>query len=115
MLISMNIFTWILQIGLAFWEISGGAYLISNYSLVANGSALTTFPSWFWMLYAVGEIVLAVGLLYPARRIASISAIILAIMSLAGLALFSTFAGFPGMLWGIIPAILLAFVAYRRF
>lgn len=34
--------------------------------------------------------------------------------SLLGCVLFAQYAGFPGMLWGVAPAILAVFVAYGR-
>jgi hypothetical protein len=39
----------------------------------------------------------------------------LAVLFLAGIGLYTKYAGFPGCLWGVIPAVLLAFVVYGRF
>ncbi len=47
-------------------------------------------------------------------RTTPVSAARLAVISLLGIALYVRYAEFPGMLWGAVPAILAAFVAYER-
>lgn len=116
----MDIFTWVLQILLALWEIVGGVFLADNYQLVLNASVRHALPGLFWVAFGVVQILLAFGLLVPgsrpdARFVAPVSAVFLALLSLAGIGLYGAYAGFPGMLWGIIPAALLAFIAYARF
>ncbi len=115
----MAIFTTILQVLLSLWLIIGGAYMMSNYAGLASTWALTTLPSIFWIMLALLQILaalvsLAATKIDSVRKYAPLSATILAIISLAGVVLYSAYAGFPGMLWALIPAGLLAFVAYRK-
>ena len=113
----MNILVWVLQILLALWNIIGGIFIVNNYEKVATESALNTLPKPVWIILGVLQILFALGLILPGanlRKPNSIAAACLAILSLLGIALYSQYAGFPGMLWGVIPAILAAFVAYKR-
>ncbi len=63
--------------------------------------------------------ILALGLVSSvikgiSKKVVATSAILLALISLVGIVLYAKYAGFPGVLWGIIPALLLLFVAYER-
>jgi DoxX-like family len=115
----MNVFLWILQIVLAIWEIVGGLYVVHNYRDVANHWALTNLPGPSLPALAVLQILLALGLVLPgafkwSSNLTVISALGLAFISLLGITLYAPYAGFFGMLWGLIPAILFLFVAYMR-
>ncbi|HTY13297.1 MAG TPA: hypothetical protein VMD02_03810 [Candidatus Omnitrophota bacterium] len=107
----MNILLWLLQGLLALWNIIGGIYVMSNYELIKSAWA-QGLPIPVWIAYGALEVVFAVGLLWP--RATALSAICLAVLSLLGCVLFAQYSGFPGLLWGIIPAFLAAFVAYGR-
>ncbi len=74
-----------LQILLALWNLIGGAYTFSHYEEI-RGAWMSGF----------------------------LPAACLALNSLLGCALFTQYAGFPGMLWSVVPALLAAFVAYGR-
>ncbi len=116
---SMKIFTWVLQILLALWEIIGGIYMATNYQIVASTWAAQFLPSYFWILLAVAQVLLALGLVSPvikgiSKKVVVTSAALLALISLAGILLYAQYEGFPGILWGIIPALLLLFVAYQK-
>lgn len=50
---------------------------------------------------------LAVGLVVP--RTSGVSAVGLVVIALLGLVLYTAYAGFPGLLWAVIPAALAAF------
>ena len=115
----MNILLWILQILLAIWNIIGGFFILNNYKIVANRWALDTLPKPIWIALGVLQILFALGLILPGmkgtlRNLNTISAACVAVISLLGIALYATYAGFPGILWGVIPAILAAFMAYKR-
>jgi hypothetical protein len=47
-------------------------------------------------------------------KLTPIAAAYLALNALLGCALFAKYAGFPGILWAVVPAILATFVAYGR-
>ena len=71
------------------------------------------------MTIGILQVIFALGLVLPGMvgmfpKLIPISAIYLSVNALLGCALFAKYAGFPGMLWGVVPAILLAFVAYGR-
>jgi DoxX-like family len=115
----MNVFLWILQIVLAIWEIIGGLYVVHNHREVANHWALTHLPTPSLPALAVLQILFALGLVLPGAfkkfpNLTVISALGLAVISLLGIPLYTPYAGFFGMLWGLIPAILFLFVAYMR-
>jgi hypothetical protein len=113
----MNILVWVLQILLALWNIIGGIFIVNNYEKVATESALNTLPKPVWIILGVLQILFALGLVLPGiklRKPNSVSAACLAALSLSGIALYTQYAGFPGILWGVVPAILAGFVAYRR-
>ncbi len=115
----MKIFVWILQILLALWEIVGGLYMAANHQLLASIWAAQFFPSYFWILLGAVQVILALGLVSSvikgiSKKVVATSAILLALISLVGIVLYAKYAGFPGVLWGIIPALLLLFVAYER-
>lgn len=92
---------------------------MSNYPAVANTQAWESLPPLFWTLLGGAEAVLGIAIIVASimkkQKIVAYSAAAQAVICLSGLALFSSFAGFPGMLWGIIPAALYGFVAYKRF
>lgn len=115
----VNIFLWILQILLALWNITGGIYMINNYGSLANPWALNALPKTVWAALGAIQVVFALGLVLPGAfrilpKLTSIAAICLSVISLLGIALYVAYAGFPGILWAVVPAILYTFVAYGR-
>ena len=114
----MNTLARALQVLLGLWLITGGAYLTQNHAGLTTAWASDFFPSAFWIIWGAVEIILGVGLIATMgkkqQKWASILAILSAILVLLGLAFYSAYAGFPGMLWGIAPALLLLFVAIER-
>ncbi len=115
----MNILLWVLQILLAFWNMVGGIYMINNYEKLARVWALNAFPEPAWMALGVLQALFALGIVLPGAvrvlpKLTPISAACLAVISLLGIALYVAYAGL-GILWGVVPAILAAFVAYGRF
>ncbi len=115
----MNIIITILQILLGLWNIIGGIYMSTHAQELINTWASSFFPSFFWIILGIIQILFSIVLLVSVgneklRKLAPISAIGLAVISLMGLSFYMSYDGFPGMLWGIIPAILLALIAYWR-
>jgi hypothetical protein len=108
----MNILLWVLQVLLALWNLIGGSFVIRNYEKIGSSSALSALPQPFWVALGAIQILFAIGLFWP--KTVKIAAIGLALVSLLGLGLYTQYAGFPGMLWGVVPALFLAFVAYGR-
>jgi hypothetical protein len=114
----MNILLWILQVLLALWNLIGGSYTFSHYAEI-RGDWMAGFPTVFWYALALLQILFALGLVVPGMlrrwpRLTFISAVGLACNSLLGCAICAKYVGFPGMLWGVIPALVAAFVAYGR-
>ena len=107
----MNILLWVLQVLLAIWNLIGGAYTLSHFDQLKSAMA-GGLPKPVWLAICALQILSAIGLLLP--KSSSLAAAYLAANALLGLVLFAQYAGFPGMLWGVIPALLAAFVAYGR-
>ena len=114
----MNILLWVLQILLAMWNLIGGTYTFSHYEEI-RGAWMSGFPTVFWYALAGLQVLFALGLVVPGMvrqwpQLTFFSAVYLALNSLLGCAMFVQYAGFPGMLWSVVPALLAAFVAYGR-
>lgn len=111
----MNILLWVLQIILAFWNLIGGVYTVSNYENL-RGAWANGLPGAVWVTIGVLQVLFALGLVLTRvlPKLTPISAAYLAVNALLGCVLFTQYAGFPGSLWGIIPAILAVFVVYGR-
>ncbi len=109
----MNILLWVLQVLLALWNLIGGSFVIMNYEKIGNPWALNALPQPAWVALGAIQVLFALGLFW--RKSAGIAAVVLALVSLLGLALYTQYAGFPGLLWGVVPALLLALVAYGKF
>ncbi len=113
----MRILLWVLRILLAFWNVTGGIFILHDYEKVASAPALSALHAPVWITLGAIQVLLALCLLLPGaklQRLTSIAVAALAVISLLGISLYTRYAGFPGMLWGAIPAILEAFVAYER-
>lgn len=115
----MNLVISLLQLLLGVWNIIGGIYMSTHYLELINDWAYSSFPSFFWIILGVVQIILSLILIVSMakgslRKMAPISAIILAIIALFGITSYLSYSGFPGMLWGLIPAVLLLWVAYWR-
>src|SRR6185312_1636240 len=105
----MNILLWTLQILLALWNIIGGLYTFSNYDKIKSAFA-NNLPKAVWVTIAVLQVLFALGLIVPGAmrvlpHLTPIAAIYLAVNALLGCVLFAQYSGFPGLLWGVIPAI----------
>ena len=113
----MNILLWVLQVLLALWNLIGGVYTFFHYEEIKSAWA-ANMPQAFWMTIAVLQVLFGLGLVLPGLvgmpKLTSVAAIYLIVNALMGCALFAQYAGFPGLLWGVIPALLALFVAYNR-
>lgn len=115
----MNTLLWTFQIVLALYNIVGASYMMANHRDIASPWALRTVPSPAWILLGILQIICALGLVVPNRfkvlpNQTALSALGITVISVAGTMLFISYSGFPGMLWGVIPAIPAAFIAYKR-
>ncbi len=113
----MNFLLWVLRILLALWNMVGGIYVVNNYEKVATKWALKALPTPVWIALGVLQILFALALILPGskwRKLTPVAAACLSALSLLGIALYAQYAGFPGILWGVLPALLAAFVAYNR-
>ena len=115
----MNILLWTLQILLALWNIIGGVYTFTNYAQLKGGALGNSLPQPAWMALALLQIIFALGLVVPGAtglmpNLTQFAAVYLALNALFGCAIFTQYSGFPGLLWGVIPALLCGFVAYGR-
>jgi hypothetical protein len=113
----MNVLLWVLQISLASWNVVGGMYMMHHYEKLGNAWALNTVPGSAWIILGVLQVIFALGLILPGakfRTATSIAGAALAAVSLLGIVLYNQYAGFPGFLWGVVPAVLAGFVAYKR-
>lgn len=97
---------------LALWNLIGGGFVVMNYEKI-RGAWVADLPKVAWIAYGGLQVLFALGLLWP--KLTPLAAIALALLALLGCGLFTQYAGFPGLLWGVIPAALAAFVAYGRF
>lgn len=113
-----NVSLWVLQISLAFWAIAGGYYMVNHYEFLATAWALKALPRVVWVMLGSFEIVCGAGLVIPMfikkPKLTAMAAMGLTMTSLVGLALYSSFSGFPGSLWGLIPALFTGLIAYKR-
>ena len=85
-----------------------------------GGPMAANLPKSVWMAIAILQILFALGLVLPGAfkvmpHLTPVSAVYLGLNALAGCMLFTQYSGFPGILWGVIPAILCAVIAYGRF
>lgn len=115
----MNIILWILQVLLAFWNITGAIFMAQNYTDLAQDWAGTSLPQPFWIALSAIQIIFSLGLIIPGifrrgPKATPVSAIGLIVISLLGIVIYEGYTGFPGVLWGLIPAVLYCFVAYGR-
>lgn len=116
----MKIAIRILQVLLGLWFITGGIYMSTHFEDLINPWALNAVPGMVWMALGYLEALSGLGLVLTGiftsvpRRIAFISSIILFVISVLGLFIYIAYAGFPGVLWGIIPAIFLGYIAYKK-
>lgn len=115
----MNILLWALQVLLALWSITGGLYMINNYNELAKKWALDALPGPFWMILGAVQVLFALGLVLPGLfrilpGLVLVAAVVLAVVSIAGVTLYTAYSGFPGMLWGLLPAVIALFIAYGR-
>ncbi len=114
----MNILLWVLQTLLALWNVLGGTYTLFYYEQIKSAWA-TDLPKPIWVVIALLQLLFALALVLPglfkvSPKLTPVAAVYLAMNSLLGCVLFAQYAGFPGMLWGVIPALLAAFVAWGR-
>lgn len=114
----MKIFVSLLKVLLGLWIIMGAVYMMGHFGELGSAWALSAFPAVFWTGLGIVQIVLAIALIGSVlgrfRTMAQPAASALMVISLAGSFLYVAYAGFPGILWALIPAGLFGFIAYKR-
>jgi hypothetical protein len=113
----MAILISVLQVLFGLWHLTGGIYMSTNYEWLITPWAAATLPGFFWILLAIVQILLSLGLVLSVmkkwKKWAPVSALGLAAIDLLGIGFYSAYTG-SGVLWAILPAVLLAFIAYQR-
>jgi len=115
----MKIFTKIIQGLIALYTITGAIYMMGHYEVLATELALSKLPPNFWIGLGAVQIIQALTLILDlffkvGKAYVFNSAMCLALLSLLGSALYIAYAGFPGILWAIIPALIYVFIAYQN-
>jgi hypothetical protein len=115
----MNFLLAILQAILGLWNITGGVYMTSHYPELINAWASGFFPEFFWVFLGGAQVGVGITLIMgiahgKLRKLSTPSALVLMVITLLGIPSYSAYAGFPGFLWGLIPALLLGLIAYKR-
>jgi uncharacterized membrane protein YphA (DoxX/SURF4 family) len=118
----MNILLWILQAGLAFMYLSGGAYKLFKFEELANQMQL--LPHAGWRLLGALEVVGGILLIIPAATkwmpsLTPLAAAVLALETLALAGLYASkslkLAATNPLVWAAVMGLLVAFVAYGRY
>ncbi len=115
----MNKVLWTLQVFLAAWTIIGAQYMARHYEDLVNPAMLNSLPYVTWGIMATLEVLFALGLVLPGifkelPKVTSLAAIGIAILFLSGPVFFIGYLSLVGALWGIIPALIALFIAYKR-
>ncbi len=118
----MNILLWILQAGLAFMYLSGGAYKLFKFEELAN--QMQFLPHAGWRVLGAIEVVGGILLIVPAATkwmpmLTPLAATVLALETLTLAAFFASkslkVAATNPMVWATVMGLLVAFVAYGRY
>jgi hypothetical protein len=118
----MNVFLWVLQVVLAFLYGAGGSYKTFKFDVLAK--QMRTLSRGGWRALGVLEMVGAVLLIVPAAArwmpvLTPIAAVTLALETLFLAALYARYslklAATNPMVWAVVMAVLVAFVAYGRY
>ncbi len=110
----MNILLWILQIMLGFYYLMGGSWMLKNIPPVW----LKIMPKPAWMAVGLLQSLFAIGLVLPGAlkmspQLTPLAAIGGAVETV--LVALLTKPKFQGMIWVLVPGLLVLFVAYGRF
>src|SRR6185503_16369964 len=106
----MNILLWVLQILLALYYLMGGVWMIKN----TPKAWFKVLPKPVWLVLGVLQALFALALVVPGAvgvlpMLVPIAAVWLAVQSVA---VALKFTPMPGLLWAVLPALVLLFVAY---
>ena len=116
----MNILLWILQVVLAMYLSMGAVNQLFNYDKLKQQYVIyQALPQGFWVVYGTITLLCALGLFLTkaGRLITPIAALVLALESVLFVGVYAHFAQFSLslLIWGGVPAIVAAFIAYARF
>lgn len=116
--LAMNFIITLLQVLLGLWCITGGLYMSTHSTELITPWAHNFFPGFFWILLGAVEVLFGLGLTLSAlkkfRHWTKPAAVGLGLISLLGLGIYTSYSGFPGLLWGLLPALLFFWLAYAR-
>jgi len=94
--------------------------MMSHHQELAAVWALNSLPEAIWLIMGILQIAFSLGLVLPSvfktlpKQVILISSVGLVVISLFGLVLYSAYSGFPGVLWAIVPATLVAYIGCKR-
>jgi hypothetical protein len=120
----MNIVLWIVQAVLALLSLSGGAYKVFKFEMVAKEPWFGALPRGGWSAVGVFEVACAISLIVPAATkwmpvLTPLAAAALTLESLALAALYGRYSLAPTaqnpLVWVVVGALMAAFVAYGRY
>ncbi len=115
----MRLFIKTLKTLLGLWTIIGASYMIQNYDILRNEWASQILPDFFWIILAIVEIFLAIGIILSCwgkfKKLTIPCSSILAIINFAGIFIYTGYEGVSGSLWGIIPALLFCVIIIHHF
>ena len=108
----MNILLWVLQVLLGGYYLMGGSWMMSK----VPPAWTKIMPKPFWVACGLLQALFAIGLVLPAvlgmPKLVSVSAVCVAVETLLVGVINKTKP--KGLLWILIPALLVLFVAYER-
>lgn len=118
----MNILLWILQVGLAFMYLSGGAFKLFKFEELAQ--QMNMLPHTGWRVLGALEVVGGILLIVPAATkwlpwLTPLAATVLALETLTLAGFFASkslkVAATNPLVWTAVMGLLVAFVAYGRY
>ena len=120
----MNVLLWILQVALAFLNLSGGAYKVFKFDEIAKMPQMGALSRGGWGALGVFEMLCAVLLVVPAAAnwmpvLTPLAAAALALESLALAGLYARYSleltATNPLVWVVVMGLMAAFVAYGRY
>lgn len=118
----MNVFLWVIQLALALLYFAGGAYKVFSFDELAT--QFSALPRGGWRVVGAFEMLGAVLLVAPAatKWVPALTPLAATVLALETLALSGLYARYSleltaanPLVWSVVMAVLVAFVAYGRY
>lgn len=118
----MNVFLWVIQLALALLYFAGGAYKVFSFDELAT--QFSALPRGGWRVVGAFEMLGAVLLVVPAatKWVPALTPLAATVLALETLALSGLYARYSleltaanPLVWSVVMAVLVAFVAYGRY